>query len=174
MNDEILGRVMGKLRELGWEGSTDIIITQDHNHSTVSGDLAHYPLRGIADGGVGSVDPQGYSVSGFVRTAELLSLDGLKAYDGAGCRDIPILSGIRFDGTHFHPTRNDEHGSVCGKAQKYTSPSYVVPWPISRGRHRRRRERRQRLSVRPGSATPTRSTPQWRACRAACSSVRSS
>ena len=100
MNDEILGRVMGKLRELGWEGSTDIIITQDHGHSTVSGDLAHYPLRGIADGGVGSVDPQGYSVSGFVRTAELLSLDGLKAYDGASCRNVPVLSGIRFDGTH--------------------------------------------------------------------------
>ena len=81
MNDEILGRVMGKLRELGWEGSTDIIITQDHGHSTVSGDLAHYPLRGIADGGVGSVDPQGYSVSGFVRTAELLSsgrVEGLR------------------------------------------------------------------------------------------------
>ena len=70
LNDEILGRVMSKLRELGWEGSTDIIITQDHGHSTVSGDLAHYPLRGIADGGVGSVDPQTYSVSGFVRTAE--------------------------------------------------------------------------------------------------------
>ena len=151
MNDEILGRVMGKLRELGWEGSTDIIITQDHGHSTVSGDLAHYPLRGIADGGVGSVDPQGYSVSGFVRTAELLSLDGLKAYDGASCRNVPVLSGIRFDGTHFHPTRNDVHGSVCGKAQRFTSPSYVVPWPIPAGRHRRRRERRQRLPVRPGS-----------------------
>ena len=133
MNDEILGRVMGKLRELGWEGSTDIIITQDHGHSTVSGDLAHYPLRGIADGGVGSVDPQGYSVSGFVRTAELLSLDGLKAYDGASCRNVPVLSGIRFDGTHFHPTRNDVHGSVCGKAQRFTSPSYVVPWPIPAG-----------------------------------------
>src|SRR5215813_13559739 len=31
MNDEILGRVMDKLRQLGWEQSTDIIITQDHN-----------------------------------------------------------------------------------------------------------------------------------------------
>jgi len=35
MNDEILGRVVEKLRQLGWEDSTDIIITQDHNHSTV-------------------------------------------------------------------------------------------------------------------------------------------
>src|SRR5207248_8242264 len=65
-NDEILGRVVEKIRQLGWDQTTDIIITQDHNHSTVSGDLTHYPLRGIVDGNVGSPDPQGYSVSGFV------------------------------------------------------------------------------------------------------------
>jgi len=121
MNDEILGRVMDKIRQLGWEQSTDIIITQDHGHSTVSGDVAHYPLRGIVDGGIGAHDPFGYSVSGFLRTAELLTQDGLKAYDGAGCRDIPTLSGILFDGTHLHPTENDADGSVCGKAQEYTS-----------------------------------------------------
>jgi predicted AlkP superfamily pyrophosphatase or phosphodiesterase len=50
MNDEILGRVVDKIRELGWEQTTDIIITQDHNHSTVSGDVAHFPLRGVAEG----------------------------------------------------------------------------------------------------------------------------
>ncbi len=133
MNDEILGRVVDKIRELGWEQSTDIIITQDHNHSTVSGDIAHYPLRGIVDGGLGSHDPHGYSVSGFVRTAELLTRDGLKAYDGAGCRDIPTLSGILVDGTHVRPRNNDADGSVCGKAQKYTSPKYPVPKPFPAG-----------------------------------------
>jgi arylsulfatase A-like enzyme len=133
LNDEILGRVMDKIRQLGWEQSTDIIITQDHNHSTVSGDVAHYPLRDIVDGGVGSHDPYGYSVSGFVRTAELLTQDGLKAYDGAGCRDIPTLSGILFDGTHLHPTKQDADGSVCGIAQRYTSPRYVVPKPVPAG-----------------------------------------
>src|SRR6185436_5916578 len=133
MNDEILGRVMDKIRQLGWEQSTDIIITQDHNHSTVSGDVAHYPLRAIVDGGVGSHDPHGYSVSGFVRTAELLIRDGLKAYDGAGCRDIPILSGIMFDGTHLQPRQVDQHGHVCGQAQKYTSPAYQVPKPLPAG-----------------------------------------
>jgi arylsulfatase A-like enzyme len=133
MNDEILGRVVEKLRQLGWEDSTDIIITQDHNHSTVSGDLAHYPLRAIADGGVGPQDPYGYSVSGFVRTAELLTRDGLKAYDGAGCREIPILSGITADGTNLYPAKDDQHGNVCGRAQKYTSPRYVVPKPIPAG-----------------------------------------
>ena len=133
MNDEILGRVVDKLRQLGWEQTTDIIITQDHNHSTVSGDVAHYPLRAIADGRVGSQDPFGYSVSGFVRTAALLSLDGLKAYDGAGCRNVPTLSGILFDGTPLLPTKNDADGTVCGNAQTYTSPRYVVPKPVPAG-----------------------------------------
>jgi hypothetical protein len=90
-------------------------------------------LRAIADGGVGPQDPHGYSVSGFVRTAELLTRDGLKAYDGAGCRDIPILSGITADGTHLYPAKDDQHGNVCGRAQKYTSPRYVVPKPIPAG-----------------------------------------
>src|SRR5437660_2192955 len=133
LNDEILGRIFDKLRQLGWEQSTDIIITQDHNHSTVSGDVAHFPLRAIVDRGVGSQDPHGYSVSGFVRTAELLTRDGLKAYDGAGCRDIPILSGITADGTHLYRSKEDQHGHVCGRPQKYTSPSYVVPKPIPAG-----------------------------------------
>ncbi len=133
MNDEILGRVMDKIRQLGWERSTDIIITQDHNQSTVSGDVARFPLRGIVDGGIGSHDPNGYSTSGFVRTAELLTQDGLKAYDGAGCRDIPTLSGILFDGTRLHPSKNDADGSACGKGQKYTSPRYLVPKPVPAG-----------------------------------------
>lgn len=133
MNDEILGRVIDKIRELGWDDTTDIIITQDHNHSTVSGDVAHFPLRGIADGRVAAPDPYGYSVSGFVRTAALLTLDGLHAYDGAGCRNVPTLSGIRFDGTHLHPTENDANGSVCGKPQRYVSPSYAVPEPVPAG-----------------------------------------
>ena len=133
MNDEILGRVMDKIRQLGWGQSTDIIITQDHNHSTISGDVAHYPLRGIVDGGIGSHDPYGYSVSGFVRTAELLTRDGLTAYDGVGCRDIPTLSGILFDGTHLSPVKNDGDGSVCGKAQEYTSTRYLVPKPVPAG-----------------------------------------
>src|SRR5437667_734059 len=133
MNDEILGQIVDKVRQLGWEQSTDIIITQDHNHSTVSGDVGHYPLRAIVDRGVGPHDPYGYSVSGFVRTAALLTLDGLKAYDGAGCRNIPTSSGILFDGTHLHPTKNDADGTVCGKAQMYTSPRYVVPNPVPAG-----------------------------------------
>src|SRR5262249_36636531 len=86
LNDEILGKVVDKIRELGWSQTTDIIIiTQDHSHSTVSGDLSHFPLRRIVDGEIGSLDPNGYSVSGIVRTAELLTRDGIKAYDGTAC-----------------------------------------------------------------------------------------
>ena len=133
MNDEILGRVMTKLRELGWEDSTDIVITQDHNHSTVSGDVSHYPLRAIADRDIGAPDPHGYAVSGFVRTAELLTRDGLKAYDGAGCRNVPTLSGITADGSHLFPVKNDPDGEVCGRAQDYTSSSFVVPRPVPAG-----------------------------------------
>jgi len=133
MNDEILGRVIEKLRQLGWEASTDIIITQDHNHSTVSGDVAHFPLRGIVDRGIGAVSRDGYSVSGFVRSAELLSRDGLTAFDGAACRDIPVLSGIMADGIHLHSRKDDEMGHVCGRPQKYTSTSFAVPTPLRAG-----------------------------------------
>src|SRR6266566_68897 len=66
MNDELLGLVVEKLRELGWLETTDIIITHDHGHSSVSGDFAYYPLRAIVQGGIGSRDARGYSVSGFV------------------------------------------------------------------------------------------------------------
>jgi arylsulfatase A-like enzyme len=133
MNDELLGRVIEQLRQLGWEKSTDIIVTQDHGHGTVSGDVTYFPLRSIVDRGVGAYDPHGFSVSGFVRTAELLNRDGLKAYDGAGCRDIPILSGMMADGTHLHARKDNQHGEVCGRPNKYTSPSYAVPKPLPDG-----------------------------------------
>jgi len=133
LNDEILGRVVGKLRELGWENSTDIIVTQDHNHSSVSGDVSHYPLRAITERDVGVPDREGYAVSGFVRTAELLTRDGLKAYDGASCRHVPILSGITADGRHLYPVREDRAGEVCGRAQSYTSPAYVIPKHVPAG-----------------------------------------
>jgi len=133
MNDEILGRLTEKLRQLGWEASTDIIITQDHNHSTVSGDVAHFPLRALVDRGIGALDRDGFSVSGFVRTAESLTRDGMKAFDGAACRDVPILSGIMADGTHLHSRKDDELGHVCGRRQMYTSPSYAVPKPLPLG-----------------------------------------
>ena len=58
-------------------------------------------------------------MSGFVRTAELLTRDGLKAYDGAGCRNIPILSGITADGTHLYPVETTST-EACAAARKNT------------------------------------------------------
>jgi arylsulfatase A-like enzyme len=133
MNDEILRKVVDKVRQLGWSETTDIIITQDHSHSTVSGNLSNFPLRKITDDGVSTQDSNGYSVSGFVRTAELLTRDGIKAYDGAGCRDVPTLSGILPDGTHLHTSKADSDGSVCGRPQAYTSPSFIAPKPLPQG-----------------------------------------
>jgi len=43
------------------------------------------------------------------------------------------LSGILTDGTHLHPGREDSHGNICGRPQKYTSTSYVVPKPVPAG-----------------------------------------
>ena len=130
MNDEILGKVVDKIRQLGWSQITDIIITQDHNHSTVSGNVSQFPLRKVTDGSISAPDSSGYSVSGFVRTAELLTRDGIKAYDGAGCRDVPTLSGILSDGTSLHASRSDPDGSVCGRPQSYTSASFIAPKPL--------------------------------------------
>ena len=83
MNDENLGRLVEKLRQLGCEQSTDIIITQDHNTARCPVTLPTIRCgRSLVATSVRLI--HGYSVSGFVRTAELLTRDGLQAYDGAG------------------------------------------------------------------------------------------
>ena len=144
MNDEILGKVVDKIRQLGWEQTTDIIITQDHNHSTVSGDVTDYPLRGIVENGVGSHDPQGYSVSGFVRTAQSLAADVLKAYDGAGCRDIPTLSGSCLMVPTFTPPRMTR--TEASAVKRKNTPQQVTWFPAgSPGGNCRCSERRERF-----------------------------
>ena len=113
MNDEILGRVIEKLRQLGWEASTDVIITQDHNHSTVSGDVTYFPLRAIVDRGIGAISRDGFSVSGFVRTAELqaaLEADhgGLDGVDVAVRHKEIVAARVRCDhhGAHWNWRRH--------------------------------------------------------------------
>jgi len=102
-----------------------------------------------------------------VRTAELLTRDGLKAYDGAGCRDIPILSGIMVDAHNFSPARMNKPRQRLRSAQKYTSPTYVVPKPIPVGAIVVAANAGKRLSIRPGWQYRTVKTAV-RACRAAC------
>jgi arylsulfatase A-like enzyme len=128
-NDQRLGRLRSKLRELGWDTSTDIIIVSDHAHSTVAGSSTLFPLRSIKNGEVGEIDPNGYSVSGLVRLADLMQRAGFTGvYDGIGCSYLPISMGIKADGTPVYPTQIDQDGKLCGKeGQNYNSGPLKVP-----------------------------------------------
>ena len=127
-NDRMLGQLRAKLKELNLEASTDIIIVSDHAHSNVAGSSTLFPLRAINDGEIGPVDPDGYSVSGMIRLADLMHREGLQVFDGIGCSYLPVSTGIKADGSSVYPTLVDESGKICGKAgQKYNSPPYKLP-----------------------------------------------
>ena len=133
--DKLLGQLQAKLVELGLDTSTDLIVVSDHGHSIVAGDPTVFPLRGIdsPDGGagIGAIDPQGYSVSGDVRTADLLTRAGFThVYDGVGCTRDPVMSGIKESGDPLYPEQTDDAtGSTCAKGAgaKYNTGSFVVP-----------------------------------------------
>jgi len=135
--DKLLGQLQARLTQLGLDATTDIIVVSDHGHSLVAGDPAVFPLRGITaspDGGagvVGAPDPQGYSVSGDVRTADLLTRAGIPhVYDGVNCTSDPVLSGIKASGDPLYPPQiDDSTGSLCGKGAnfKYTTGPFLVP-----------------------------------------------
>jgi arylsulfatase A-like enzyme len=126
--DELLGKLEAKLRELGMTEDTDLVVVSDHGHSNVAGSAALFPLRAINDGRIAGVDREwGYSVSGSVRMADDLTGAGFHAYDGEGCSYAPVMSGIRADGSQLHPTRYDDDGHLCGKPGPYTMLSFKVP-----------------------------------------------
>ena len=132
--DALLGRLVEALAAQGLAADTDLIVMSDHGHSTVAGDPALFPkrlLRGPADGSatIGEPSADGYSVSGEVRTAEVLSLAGFQhVYDGVGCVYDPVLGGILEDGKPLHATQQDREGAVCGKpGEKYSTRSYRLP-----------------------------------------------
>lgn len=128
--DRRLGELRAKLRDLGMESDTNIIIVSDHAHSNVSGDTRLFPLRAIRDGVVGEVSGTGTSTSGDVRTAHLLHLGGLDhVYDGSGCA-TSALAGQRADGTFLYPLLTDTTGQCGGTPAKpvtYQTPDYRVP-----------------------------------------------
>src|SRR5262249_612382 len=128
-NDRRLGKLRDKLKELGWDQTTDIIVVSDHGHSTVAGSSTLFPLRAIKDGKVGDIDPNGYSVSGMVRLADLMHRAGfINVFDGFGCSYLPLSMGIKADGTPVYPTLVDEDGKLCGTpGQEYTSGPFKVP-----------------------------------------------
>src|SRR5262249_21399587 len=98
-------------------------------HSTVAGSSTLFPLRAIKDGKVGDIDPNGYSVSGMVRLADLMHRAGfINVFDGFGCSYLPLSMGIKADGTPVYPTLVDEDGKLCGTpGQEYTSGPFKVP-----------------------------------------------
>ncbi len=127
-NDRLLGLVVAKLEALGRKDTTDIFVVSDHGHSNVSGPQSQYPLRAVRDGLVAEIDPQGHSVSGMIRLADLLRRGGFTAFDGLGCTFIPVAMGIRRDDRPVYPTLIDGDGKICGKeGQKYQVPAYKVP-----------------------------------------------
>jgi hypothetical protein len=85
-------------------------------------------LRKIENNKVGEIDARGFSVSGEIRSAALLSEAGFHAYDGRGCIYNPVLSGIKSDKSPLYATRVDESGAACGQVgKKYITGSYKVP-----------------------------------------------
>ena len=150
--DALLGKLQAKLAELDLNASTDLFVVSDHGHSTVAGDPALFPLRALngeanGQGEIAAPDPSGYSVSGEVRSADLLTRAGFRhVFDGGGCLLDPVLSGIRKDGSLVYPTLTDHAGacalgarvSPTGKekrpttkeklpAARYSMPSFRVP-----------------------------------------------
>jgi arylsulfatase A-like enzyme len=132
--DAMLGRIRDKLKQLGLDPVTDLIVVSDHGHSSVSGAVQWFPLRAIRDRASAEVDPKGYSVSGLVRLADLLRRAGFAAYDGIGCTYAPLAAGIKADGAPVYPVSTDVDGTACGKAgQKYQAPAMKVPAELPRG-----------------------------------------
>jgi arylsulfatase A-like enzyme len=132
--DALLGRLLERLEALDLLQHTDLFIVSDHGHSSVSGPLDLFPLRGVSLGpngerGPGEVQADGFSVSGDVRLAHELTRAGIPAFDGMGCIYNPVLSGTLADGNPLHPTNIDTDGSVCGEGagKKYTTPAYRLP-----------------------------------------------
>lgn len=150
--DQRLGELMTALQTLGLTKSTNLVIVSDHGHSTVSGPLSVFPLRAIegttAPNGpvingstsgetasrIGAVSGRGYSFSGDVRSADLLSARGFHAFDGYGCAADP-QTGLFLDGRPLLPLKLDVTGELCGiKNTKYQSitasrASFKVPKP---------------------------------------------
>jgi hypothetical protein len=149
--DARLGELMAALRGNGMERTTNVVIVSDHGHSSVSGPLSLYPLRAItpgdspvrgtpvngsasgsSGGAVGQVVASGgYSFSGDVRSADLLTYRGFHAYDGAGCL-TSAMAGLSAAGVPTIPVKLDASGALCGAPNsKYQAVSASLSAPIA-------------------------------------------
>lgn len=149
--DARLGELVAGLRATGLDATTNVIVVSDHGHSSVSGPLALYPLRAIvpsptlpsgplvngATSGtsaatLGAPSATGFSFSGDVRSADLLTYRGFKAYDGSGCF-ADAMYGLKADGTPILPVEVDSAGALCGGSTtaKYQAISATLPTPVA-------------------------------------------
>lgn len=148
--DARLGELMAALRSNGMDSSTNIVVVSDHGHSTVSGPLALYPLRaitpsatapngpavngttsGTSTASIGAPSASGFSFSGDVRSADLLTFRGFKAFDGAGCSTSAMI-GLSAAGAPTIPVRSDTSGALCGTANiKYQAISAKLATPVA-------------------------------------------
>lgn len=140
--DARLGELQAALKANNMDTTTNIIIVSDHAHSNVSGPTNLFPLRTInaatsvtgstTNATLGNIDPvNGFSVSGDVRTADLLTYAGFQAYDGNGCSVTP-MSGIKADGSNVQTVGVDTSGALCGTAgAKYMAVSATLPAPVA-------------------------------------------
>lgn len=148
--DARLGELISALRANGMDSTTNIIVVSDHGHASVSGPLGLYPLRAITPSTtlpngapvngstsgtttalLGGVNASGYSFSGDVRSADLLTYRGFSAYDGNGCSTSPMY-GLNASGVPTVPVKIDTTGSLCGTAgTKYQAISSTSPTPVA-------------------------------------------
>ena len=141
--DARLGELQAALKANGLDASTNVIVVSDHAHSNVSGPTRLFPLRAITpsttvtgsttNATLGAPDPiAGFSVSGDVRAADLLTYAGFKAYDGSGCLTSG-QAGIRADGSAVYPVAVDATGALCGTVNaRYQAISATLPTPVAR------------------------------------------
>ena len=149
--DARLGELITALRANGLDTSTNIVVVSDHGHYSVSGPTAVYPLRlitasttlpngpqingstsGTSAASIGAIDNvNGYSFSGDVRSADLLTYRGFKAYDGSGCT-TSAMAGLDASGHPTVPVRLDTTGALCGTAgTKYQAISSTLATPAA-------------------------------------------
>ncbi|MCL2724075.1 MAG: alkaline phosphatase family protein [Polyangiaceae bacterium] len=148
--DQRLGELITALKANSLDASTNLVIVSDHGHSSVSGPLSLYPLRaitpsntvpngapvngatsGTSTAAMGAVSSSGYSFSGDVRSADLLTYRGFKAYDGSGCVTSAMV-GLQADDTPTIPVKVDTDGTLCGAANtKYQAVSASLATPVA-------------------------------------------
>lgn len=140
--DARLGELIAALRANGMDSSTNIVVVSDHGHSSVSGPVSTFPLRaiaasstvpagGVSGAAIGAADPNGFSFSGDVRSADLLTYRGFAAYDGAGC-STSAMYGLTAAGKPVIPVNVDTTGSLCGAANaKYQAISAGLAKPVA-------------------------------------------